>query len=277
VSRAPAAENVRGAAGRLARAVFGTLAVAGVGVGLFAGGKVGYRWLTTSPTFAIHRIELRGNRRASADALVRRSGLSVGHNLFTSDVDAAERGIAQEPWVKTVDVHRRLPDTVSIRVTERAPVVLVDLGKLYFADADGALFKRAHAGDDLDLPVVSGIGRDTFQSQPKVVEAQLRDLEALLADYQARGFDKAYRVQELSLDAARSVSLVLSPVGRRGAVQTVALGEAPFGPKLDKLGTLWGELRRRGMTAQVIHLENRTRPNWVAVKLALADPSTHSK
>jgi len=273
LDRTQAAADLREASGKLARAVLALAGLGAAGTALAFGGQLGWHWLTTSPTFAIHAIELRGNRHASSDELVRLSGLVPGRNLFAADVDSAEASIQGEPWIKTVEVRRKLPDSISIRVTEREPALLVALDKLYIADADGALFKRAQAGDSLDLPVVTGLPRQQFQEQRTAGEAKLREVLDVVASYRSRALDGRYRIQEINLDADEGLTLQLAPVGSPNELQTVKLGEAPFDDKLDKLATLWLEFQRRGVKAQVVHLENRTRPNWVAVKLALADPA----
>lgn len=267
-----AVAQVRAASGGLARALISVAAVAAAATALFYAGRFTYGWATTSPRFAIRAIEIRGNQRAPADELVRLSGLGIGQNLFMSDVEGAESALTGEPWVKTVEVHRRLPDSVVIRVTEREPALLVDLGKLYFADTAGTPFKRVAAGDALDLPLVTGLTRDAFQDKREETEATLRDLVGFVEAYRARGLMERFRIEELHLEPEDGLTAQLSKVGTRGALQTVKLGESPFDEKLDKLATLWSELHRRGVGAQVVHLENRARPNWVAVKLALAAP-----
>jgi cell division protein FtsQ len=258
--------------GGFARALLSLTTAGAVATGLAYAGCFAYRWATTAPAFAIHAIEIRGNQRAAADELVRMSGLSIGENIFTSDVDGAQSALLGEPWVKSVEVHRRLPDALVIRVAEREPALLVDLGKLYFADADGTLFKRATEGDALDLPIVTGLSRSAFQDQREQSEATLRDLVGFIEAYRTRGLEARYRIEELRTDAEDGLTVQLSRVGTRGELQSVKLGEAPYEEKLERLGALWAEFGRRGMTAQVVHLENRTRPNWVAVKLATAAP-----
>jgi cell division protein FtsQ len=276
--RAQASADLKSGAATLGRALMVLAALGAGGFALAIAGQAGYRWLTTSPTFAVRTLELRGNRRAPSDELVRLSGLAVGRNIFASDVEGAEAALAGEPWVKTVEVHRRLPDTVVIRVTEREPALVVDLGKLYFADAEGTLFKRALGGDDLDLPIVTGLSRQTFQDNRAQTEARLREIYELTQSFHARGLDARFRLQELAVDPDDGLTVQLAPVNARAELQAVKLGEAPYEEKLEKLATLWDELQRRGLKAQVIHLENRTRPNWVAVKLALAEaPAASAK
>lgn len=247
-----------------ARAVAGLALVAG----LIHGSRLGWAWLTTSPTFAVASITLDGNRRTSAEELVRLSGLHLGENLFSVDLDAALAAIESQPWVASATGRRVLPRTLQIELVEREPALLVELENLYVADVGGVVFKRLQPGDHLDLPVVTGLERDDYLNRREETEARLRSALELVRAWEGRSFGAQAPLQELALDAAGTTTLV---VGREA--QSVHLGEPPWADKLDKLEKLWGELKSRNVVAQVIRLDNRSRPDWVAVKLAQLEPS----
>ena len=271
-SHADVAAALKSRGGRLVRALGTTLLILGGIAGTAEGGRRGYLWVTTSPTFAIKSIVVRGNRRASGQELMRVSGLALGHNVFVSDVDSAAAGVLGSPWVRSAVVQRHLPDSMSIEVVEREPRLVVALDSLYLADGDGVLFKRVGQGDDLDLPVVTGVSRAGFAHKPAEVEGQLREVLALVSEYAERGLSaKAGDIEELMLDDD-GVTLTLGK-----AAVTVQLGEAPFDEKLDKLDTLYGEFARRGIHPAVVHLENRAAPDRVAVKLADASVAGATK
>jgi cell division protein FtsQ len=119
--------------------------------------------------------------------------------------------------------------------------------------------------------VVTGISRTRYQEHREDVEAQLRELIALAQDYEGRKLSSRGKLEELSIDEDDDVTLY---VGKN--LVAVRLGEPPFAEKLDRLAALWNEFDRRGIQAQVIHLDNRSRPGWVAVKLADATPAPPS-
>jgi cell division protein FtsQ len=264
IDRSEAAADFKEKGSRLLRAVLALATAGATATGAVYAGTWLHHWATTSPEFEVTTIEVKGNRRAGNEELLRLSGLAVGRNLFTSDLDGAVSGISGQPWVKEVSVRRAFPHTIRVEVKEREPRLLVALDKLYFADTDGSLFKRALAGDDLDLPVVTGLSRESYRDHREQTEARLRGLIELAQSYEERQLaQRAGRLEELSVDEDEGVTLHLG----KGPV-AVKLGEAPFEEKLDRLSTLWGEFERRGVQPQVVHLDNRSRPGWVAVKLA---------
>jgi len=91
-----------------------------VTVGLLA--ALGH-WLLTSPTFAIGRIEsgrYRYSDRASVDAALRRC---LGRNIWTFSRYDLAAACSDLPWVSAVHVQRRLPDTVTVELTEWQPLL----------------------------------------------------------------------------------------------------------------------------------------------------------
>jgi cell division protein FtsQ len=264
VDRSESARRLKSAGGRVLR----VLAIAsGVFAGLTGvgyGGLTAYTWLTHSPRFGISSIAVEGSQRASNEELIRLSGLQLGQNIFKADLSSAAQQVATERWVKTASVERKSTTDVRIRVEERQPSVLVDLGNLYIADTEGQIFKRVDR-DRLDLPVVSGITRQSYEQDPDGTRDALLEAEKLADDYRTRGLEADGPLEEISIDPDRALSLVVA-----GGAQTILLGVAPFEEKLERLRTIRAELKKRGVAAEVIHLESQARPNWVAVKLAPA-------
>ena len=54
--------------------------------------------------------------------------------------------------------------------------------------------------------------------------------------------------------------------------QEIEFGEGDVLPKLGRLARVRKELHARSMVAEVIRLDNRTRPSWVAVQLTVKKP-----
>jgi cell division septal protein FtsQ len=98
------------------------------------------------------------------------------NNIFGVPVDALSRRLTADPWIESAHVHRRLPDTLVVEVTERRAAAVVDLGAAYLADDDGRVFKRADLarGEGAGLPVITGISRATYLRAPDEVAAEIR-------------------------------------------------------------------------------------------------------
>jgi cell division protein FtsQ len=217
-------------------------------------------WAQVSQQFAVRAVDVRGNVRAGDAELLRLGGLSEGgQNLFQLDVEAVERAISTHPWVNTVHVERHFPTRVSIVVTEHQAAAVVSLGELYLVDRDGLPFKRLQAQDGLDLPVITGLDREGYTEHP--LEARERIVAALEV------------LQRLKPPPAELRTSVQGVTAVQADGVEVRLGQGDLPAKLERLARIRKELQSRRLTAEVIRLDNRMRPDWVTVQVSASSNS----
>jgi cell division protein FtsQ len=249
-----------GAASRASRGrtVLRGLVVLGVLASLAWLGLLLDGWASSSPRLALRTVKVQGLRRATEKELLRLAGVAPGMNLWNLDPAAVAQAMGAHPWVRTVEVTRSLPDTLQLRVEERAPVALASLGDLYVVDAAGAPFKRVSPAEALDLPLLTGLSREEAEKDPAGTAARLR--EALgVADAYSRVFERP-RLSEVQLREAGFELITVDGV-------RVVLGRDDLDGQLRRLQRVRDELQHRGLAAAAIHLENRVRPGWVAVQV----------
>ena len=253
----------RRADGEASRASRGRTALRGLGLaGVVASlGWVGLQleaWASSSPRLALRTVKVQGLRRATEKELLRLAGVAPGMNLWSLDPAAVAQAMGAHPWVRTVEVTRSLPDTLQLRVEERAPVALASLGDLYVVDADGAPFKRVSSTEPLDLPLLTGLSREQAERDPAGTAVRLREGLGAVEAYQ-RAFEGP-RLSEVQLGEARFELTTADGV-------RVVLGRDDLDGQLRRLQRVRDELQHRGLLAAAIHLENRVRPGWVAVQV----------
>jgi cell division protein FtsQ len=220
-------------------------------------------YLYTSPTFAIEKIAFEGVRHASEEELTRLSGISLGDNIFQADLLAAEKALAGHSWVRRISLERDYPRAVVVRVIEHEPVALGDLGGLYYVDEQGRPFKKLAPGEEGDLPILRGISREEYSAHEEESEALFREALSAMAAYRESGLEGRAPLSEVKVDRVDGLTLFC---GKEAVA--VKVGTQDYAEKLARLDQLFTELTRRGARAEVIHLDNRTRPGWVAVQLA---------
>lgn len=255
--------GARAALGGLLR----TLAAAALSAALAAGAVRAFLWATRSPAFALRKVEFHGLVHAREEDLLARSGLALGDNLFRADLGVAARALQAHPWVKSARLFRVPPSSVVALVQEHSAVAQVQLGGLYLLDADGALFKRATAGDGVDLPLVTGLSREDFAERRP--EAQLRLFAALqlLDAWRDEGLPPS-QIEEVRLDADGGVTaFARDDRAGEGKLQEIRVGTRAFAERLRKLVQVRAALARRGERAARIDLDNEARPDWVAAQL----------
>ncbi len=247
------------------RGFFGAVLVAGVALSVAWSAR---RYVLTSSRFAITEIDVVGESTRTEDAIKRESNLSVGQNVFSSDLDAAHALLAKDPWLKNVELARRLPGTILIQVTEREAAALVSIAgedgssDVFLASREGELFKQIEVGDPHDLVVITGITASMVSAdRDGVTHSILRALD-LAADYSHTKLSSHSPLEEIHLAQDGTTSIVIG----KSAV-TLALGAPPFRRKLDQASRVLAEVDRRGGKADAVLLDNDARPERVVVRM----------
>lgn len=226
-------------------------------------GWLGWRHAVRGDLLRVREVRFEGLSRATARELLELSPVQRGDHLLVADPALVEVALRRHPWVAAVEVRRTLPPALEVKVTERRAAALVELGGLYLVDAEGEVFKRALPGDGLDLPVVTGIGRDDWVERRAEVEPLLRGALALLDRWAERGLERRAPVSEIHISAEYGTTLWAGQDGLE-----VRLGNGSIPEKLARLERVLAAVAAEGRRAEVLHLENRRRPDWVAVRFA---------
>jgi cell division protein FtsQ len=142
--------------GPLRRRTLGLAAVGAFAAGLLA---IGAWAALTSPWFLVRQITVRGTSRlttSEVEALV----ADLRHdNILRANLGLYRQELLHSPWIGAATLHRELPSTVVVDVTERVPMALAHLGdRLYLVDRAGVIIDESGPQyRDLDLPVIDGL------------------------------------------------------------------------------------------------------------------------
>jgi cell division protein FtsQ len=190
-------------------------------------------WLFASPTFALARIEVEGNRHVPSEWVERALEPLGGENLLRLSLPAVEKVVKANPWVAAVTIDKELPRGLRLRVAERVPAALLRTATgLVILDRDGRVIAPLAPGAvDGDLLLVS-LGAAT-EIDPGGALAIAAELERVAPDWAAT----LSEVQLLSEDDFR---LFLGALPFPVAVRLGTLAE-----RLPELRALLPELERR--------------------------------
>ncbi len=237
----------------------------GLSAALAWGGFEGWRWARTTPTFALRTVTFSGNARATDAELGRLGALGPTVNLVALDTAALERALAAHPWVKEVRVRRFLPSRLAVEVTEHEPAAVAALGDLYLVDVAGEPFKRLLPGDGLDLPLITGVEREDVVQHREAALSRLAAAVEVVRTYARSPAGQGHPPSEVHLgDDGLTVVTVDG--------QELRFGDGALGARLERLAVVRRELAKRALTAAVIRLDDRARPDRVTVQLEPATP-----
>jgi cell division protein FtsQ len=238
-----------------------------VGVVFVAAAASGVAWsarrhVMSSRRFAVTDIDVVGSERRTREAVIGESGLALGVNVFTLDLDTARARLLADPWISEATLARRLPGTLLVSVTERKAAALVALGDTYLASADGEPFKVIEPGDPIDLPIVTGVTPQSLADDREGAVRTIRRAVDLAFEYEHGPLARRAALEEVHVSPDGTFALVVGPDATR-----LLMGGPPFRRKLDQAMRVVLELDKRTARADTIMLDNDTRPERVVVRV----------
>ena len=113
--------------------------------------------ITARHGFAVRNILVQGRVNTDPDVLRGLVNAAPGDPLLALNPRDVRESIERVSWIAQAHVERRLPDTVYIKLTERAPLALwQNKGKLRLIDKDGVILTDAGLQKFSALPLVVG-------------------------------------------------------------------------------------------------------------------------
>ena len=106
--------------------------------------------LTYSPLFRIRHVRVEGNVTLTSADIRSLAGIDPSANVAHADLATIAGRLTANPWIAAAEVHRALPDTLVLVVSERRPIgVITAMGATSILATDGTA-----------LPVADGVGAD---------------------------------------------------------------------------------------------------------------------
>lgn len=116
--------------------------------------------------FRVSDIIVTGRDNIPQEQLLTHLDIAQGAPVFGVTLDEARARIAEIPWVKTVQVSRRLPGTILVDIEEREAVALWQYRKKIQAiDAEGKALTEENLGRYAKLPLIVGDGAQSHVLQ----------------------------------------------------------------------------------------------------------------
>ena len=217
--------------------------VAGM-AGLFAmsvGLIFAYDLVTQMDYFAARGIDIVGNRRLAEQEILRQAGLRPGINIFSVNLFLARKRLQAHPWVASANVVRRMPDGLTIRITEHIPLALIDLGRTFILNTKGEIFEEKAPSPGLHLPVVRGLAYFDIQSDG---HSEKDPFNAVLSVLRLGQNPETVlgnpRIRSIQVD--RQLGLTLYPFGDTAAIH---LGYSDYPEKYRRLEKVLAFCRQR--------------------------------
>jgi cell division septal protein FtsQ len=193
---------------------------AAICIGLYFGVRLGAKRLFfENPDYRLTQIEVQTDGTLQRDQILKATGLREGENIFTVNLAHIQDCLQQLPQVDEVQVIRKMPGEIDIRVVERKPVAWLTSDKqisdpfasevAFLVDARGVLMKEKKLLPEyLGLPLITGCTSESLEAG-KVVESSEAKAALELLRLSARSFMQM-RFQIREIDLSKGYCLLVS-------------------------------------------------------------------
>lgn len=237
----------------------GTAVTGALSVGLI----FGYIHLVNSPYFEIKHVVLKGLNRLNQTEVLELTALNKPANILTVRLGVMGLALKGHAWVKDVSLTRKVPDTIIVEIIERKPLAILDFKNKFYVDEEAIPFKRVQPGEDLKLPVITGITRMQFLKEPEATKKYIKIAFGLLNILKKRSDQfRPENIAELNLDEARGVT-----VFTRDQVE-VKVGFGKFEEKFNRLGRVLALLKIRGQEKGLVYINLECGPKVIIRRAA---------
>src|SRR5256884_9161019 len=193
---------------------------AAICTGIYFGARIGMRrFFFENPEYRLAMIDVQTDGTLQRDQVLKMADLREGENIFQVNLAHVHRVLQQLPQVDEVEVVRKLPGEIDIRILERKPIAWITSEKqisdpfqsdvAFLIDARGVLMKEKKLLPEyLGLPLISGCSSELLEAG-KVVESPEAKTALELLRLSTRSFMQT-RFQIREIDVSKSYCLAVS-------------------------------------------------------------------
>jgi len=204
--------------------------------------RVVYGYMMDSPLLTLREVVIEGCRKISEREILSMTQLDRRPNILSVELDALRNKVETNPWIARAEIRRIFPDSISIKVTERRPAAIILLDRLYYIDAQGAIFARVPEDQDIDYPILTGLHREDFKANPDQSRALLSKALTLVTVMEDGEVLSKKDISEIHMDKAFGISIYT----KEGAIE-IKLGLDHYEPKWKRLERVWRHLREMSL------------------------------
>src|SRR5712691_10973303 len=194
--------------------------VIAVCAGLYYGARTGLsRFFFDNPEYRLSTIAIRTDGTLQRDQVLKAGGLQEGLNIFSVNLARVHDRLQQLPQIDEVQVERKMPNEVDIRITERKPIAWITSEKqiadpfaseaAFLVDARGVLMKEKKLLPEyLGLPLILGCASESLEAGKTVASLEAKAALELLR-LSTRSFMQT-RFQIREIDVSKDYCLVVT-------------------------------------------------------------------
>jgi cell division septal protein FtsQ len=187
--------------------------------GIYAGGRLmAKRFFFDNPDYRLSTIDVQTDGTLQREQILRTADLREGENVFRVNLSQVHDRLQQLPQVDEVQVVRKLPAEIDIKLIERKPIAWITSEKgmddpfsseaAFLVDARGILMKEKKLLPEyLGLPLISGCTSESLEPG-KIVDSYEAKAALELLRMSTRSFMQTrFQIREIDLSKGYCLSV----------------------------------------------------------------------
>ena len=254
------AGELRAWAGRIGKGALGLALLAS----LTLLGFTAHEYFQRSVPLNVGEVSIMGCMNVTESELVNLAHVDFKASLANLDLREISNRLVKHPWVEKAKVKRDWARrALVIEVQERVPQALILLDDLYLVDRHGEVFKKAEPKDQMDFPVLTGLGiHEVMERDPQAVNLVGQALE-LLGILGQRKIFTPRDVSEIRLSKQKGLTIFTL----KGGIP-IRLGSGGLADKIDRLEKVLPDLQPKIKEVEYVELNY---PRKVVVKMKVPE------
>ncbi|MGB4781478.1 cell division protein FtsQ/DivIB [Candidatus Methylomirabilis sp.] len=159
--------------------------------------------------FLISDLIVEGNQRVPTAAIIDSLALPSHAGILQVDLKELTAAILRNLWIKTARVSRRLPATLLVHVSERAPRAVVAADRSYLVSEDGLILQEASSAEMSDLPLLRLHADHPLETGERIDPARVEQGTYLWQWFHQGTLGPDVQVREIQLEGDGSYTVFL--------------------------------------------------------------------
>jgi cell division protein FtsQ len=201
----------------------------------------------------IQRVIVQGSRIIPAQKVFSLANVPSKSSMYMLNGFDVKQRVLSQPFIKSVQVNRQLPDALVIAVIEREPIASLSGNNLRYVDAEGVMIPYIQSPVQFDIPMINGI--DGLQSvQPGKVISNQELFTAIDILKTAISIDSTvyHMISEVNMNNGNDIILYSTDSG-----VPIKIGRGDFSKKLLVLQTFWKTFVKTDDAAKLGYIDLR--------------------
>lgn len=200
------------------------------------GGFALVKWLHRAPDYIVEEIRVEGAVLFTPEEILEKAGLKPGLPILDYSINGARRALVGDPMIRAATVVRRMPNTVEVRVIERAPIArLRSGGEDFLVDGDAYLFDLTDDASLATLPRVKGVRIKDPKQGMRVEDEKLSTALFVIKLYWASSMPSLMQIESVDVNNLSNVKLYPMPGPKTSRGAEFLLGDGKFEKRLARL------------------------------------------